>query len=44
MSEDLMLQSVDGVKFVVSNQWGAYNFVNILNLLEKWGWNIIADK
>lgn len=44
MSEDLMLQSIDGVKFVVSNQWGAYNFVNILNLLSKWGWNIIADK
>ena len=44
MSEDLMLQSIDGVRFVVSNQWGAYNFINILNLLEKWGWNIISDK
>lgn len=44
MSENLMLQSIDGVKFVVCNQWGVYNFVNILNLLEKWGWNIIADK
>lgn len=44
MSENLMLQSFDGVKFVVSNQWGVYNFVNILNLLEKWGWNIIEDK
>lgn len=44
MSEDLTLQSIDGVKFVVCNQWGAYNFINILNILEKWGWNIIADK
>ncbi len=44
MSEDLILQSCDGVKFVVCNQWGVYNFINILNLLEKWGWNIIAEK
>lgn len=41
MSEDMILMSADGIRFVVSNQWGRYNFTNILNLLEKWGWNII---
>ena len=44
MSEDMVLQSYDGIQFVVSNQWATYNFINILNLLEKWGWNIITDR
>lgn len=44
MSEDMVLQSYDGIQFVVSNQWASYNFINILNLLEKWGWNIITDR
>ena len=39
-----VLQSYDGIQFVVSNQWATYNFINILNLLEKWGWNIITDR
>lgn len=44
MDEDKQLTSSDGVKFVVCNQWGTYNFANILSLLSKWGWNVIQDK
>lgn len=44
MDEDKQLTSSDGIKFVVCNQWGTYNFTNILPLLEKWGWTVIKDK
>lgn len=44
MSDDLILTSADGIRFAVSNQWGRYNFVNILELLEKWGWNIMKKQ
>ena len=43
MAADSILTSIDGVRFVVSNQWGKYNIVNILELLEKWNWNIIRS-
>lgn len=41
MSNKLMTK--DNVEFVVCNQWGKYNFENILNLLKKWGWNILQN-
>lgn len=41
MADKLILTSADGIRFVVSNQWGRYNFTNILELLKKWNWNII---
>ena len=44
MDEDKILCTKDGVKFVVSNQWGSYNFPHILELLDKWGWYVIKDK
>ena len=44
MDEDKILYTKDGVRFVVSNQWGSYNFPHILELLDKWGWNVIKDK
>lgn len=43
MSENMILTSSDGVRFAVSTQWGAFNFINILNLLEKWGWSIVTN-
>lgn len=42
MADDLILTSSDGIRFVVSNQWGKYNFTNILELLKKWNWYIIS--
>lgn len=42
--EDQILCTKDGVKFVVSNQWGSYNSPHILELLDKWVWNVIKDK
>ena len=44
MDEDKILSTKDGVKFVVSNQWGSYNFPHILDLLDKWGWNVIKEE
>ena len=44
MDEDKILTTKDGVKFVVCNQWGSFNFPHILDLLDKWGWNVIDDK
>ncbi len=44
MDEDKILCTKDGVRFVVSNQWGRYNFPHILELLEKWRWNVIKDR
>lgn len=41
MADDLILTSADGIRFVVCNQWGEYNFAHILELLKKWNWNII---
>lgn len=44
MDEDKILQTKDGVKFAVCNQWGSFNFPHILDLLDKWGWNVLNDK
>ncbi len=44
MDEDKILTTKDGIRFVVSNQWGSFNFPHILELLDKWGWNVINDK
>ena len=41
-SEESILTSSDGIKFVVSNQWGAYNFINFLDHIKKMGW-IVAN-
>ena len=37
-SEECILTSSDGVRFVVSNQWGAYNITNFLEHIKKMGW------
>ena len=37
-SEKSILTSSDGIKFVVSNQWGAYNFINFLDHIKGMGW------
>lgn len=44
MKEEELLKTVDGVRFAVCNQWGAYNIPNIFRVMEKWGWNVIKDK
>lgn len=44
MDKDKQLISSDGVRFVVCTQWGSYNFDNILNLMNKWGWTIIKSE
>lgn len=44
MDEDKILTTKDGVKFVVCNQWGSFNFPHIVELLDKWGWNVLNDK
>ena len=41
-SDEYILSSFDGIRFVVSNQWGSYNFVNFLDHIKKMGW-IIAN-
>ncbi|MBQ9204209.1 MAG: type I restriction enzyme HsdR N-terminal domain-containing protein [Prevotella sp.] len=43
MKEDELLKTIDGVRFAVCNQWGAYNIPNIFRLMEKWGWNILKE-
>ncbi len=43
MDEDKILCTRDGIRFVVCNQWGRYNFPHVLELLEKWGWNVLKD-
>lgn len=42
--DDKILRTGDSVRFVVSNQWGSFNFPHILELLDKWGWNVLNDK
>jgi len=37
------LTTKDNVEFAVCNQWGKYNFSNILNLLKRLGWSIVTD-
>lgn len=37
-SEKSILTSSDGIKFVVSNQWGPYNFINFLDHIKGMGW------
>lgn len=44
MDEDKLLKTKDGVRFAVCNQWGSFNFPHILDLLDKWGWNVLNDK
>ncbi|MBQ7539567.1 MAG: hypothetical protein IJT13_00395 [Bacteroidaceae bacterium] len=44
MDEDKLLKTKDGVSFAVCNQWGSFNFPHILDLLDKWGWNVLNDK
>lgn len=44
MDEDKILKTKDGVRFVVCNQWGSFNFPHILEQLDKWGWNVLNDK
>ena len=44
MDENKILTSKDGVRFVVCNQWGRLNFPHILEMLDKWGWNVLNDK
>ncbi|MBR1447460.1 MAG: hypothetical protein IJ588_01780 [Prevotella sp.] len=44
MDEDKLLRTKDGVRFAVCNQWGSFNFPHILDLLDKWGWNVLNDK
>lgn len=44
MDEDKILTTKQGIRFVVSNQWGSFNFPHILELLDKWGWNVLNDK
>lgn len=43
LAEGLTLTSADGTTFAVCTQWDAKNFLNILALLNKWGWNIVAN-
>lgn len=40
-SDEYILSSSDGIRFVVSNQWGSYNFVNFLDHIKKMGWIIV---
>ncbi|MDD6473277.1 MAG: hypothetical protein PUF62_09650 [Bacteroidales bacterium] len=40
MNEQLL--TADGKIVVVSNQWGQYNFANVLNLISRWGWDILS--
>lgn len=44
MDDDKILKTKDGVRFVVCNQWGSFNFPHILEQLDKWGWNVLNDK
>ncbi|MBR6286818.1 MAG: hypothetical protein IKR18_07525 [Bacteroidaceae bacterium] len=44
MDDDKILTTKQGVRFVVSNQWGSFNFPHILELLDKWGWNVLNNK
>ena len=44
MDEDKVLTTKQGIRFVVCNQWGSFNFPHILELLDKWGWNVLNDK
>lgn len=43
MDDDMLLQSADNVRFAVCNQWGRYNFPNIIQLMNKWGWDFIKE-
>ena len=43
LTEGLTLTSADGTTFAVCTQWNAKNFLNILALLNKWGWNIVTN-
>ena len=43
LAEGLTLTSADGTTFAVCTQWDAKNFLNILALLNKWGWNIVGN-
>ena len=44
MKEEEILNTADGIRFAVCNQWGSYNIPNIFRVMEKWGWNVIKDK
>lgn len=39
-SDEYILISSDGIRFVVSNQWGRFNFVNIIDHIKEMGWII----
>ena len=39
-----VLQSSDGVKFVVSNQWSTVNVMNLIRFIKEQGWNIKIKK
>lgn len=39
-SREYILTSADGVRFVVSNQWGTYNFVNFIDHIKEMGWTV----
>lgn len=39
-SPEYILKSSDGIEFVVSNQWGTYNFINFIKHIENMGWAI----
>ena len=39
-----ILRSGDGVKFVVSNQWSTVNVMNLVEFIQKQGWNLIIKK
>ena len=39
-SREYILTSADGVRFVVSNQWGTYNFVNFIDHIKEMGWAV----
>ena len=44
VKRQFILQSSDGIKFVVSNQWSIVNVMNLIRFIQKQGWNIKIKK
>ena len=44
VKRQFILQSSDGIKFVVSNQWSIVNVMNLIRFIQKQGWNLKIKK
>ena len=44
VKRQFILQSGDGVKFVVSNQWSIVNVMNLIRFIQKQGWSLKIKK